>query len=260
MLSAAVLTVPTALAAPPPVARATPDSLAPRPVAPSAADSATVRSATARDSSGAVTIPSAPEQETSPTTEVARVPRTLPRQERFDQPRWVMLRSLLVPGWGQAHNRAWIKASLLVVGDGTLRWRLVSDERRLTRLNGQAVERGTELVAADAELAAAQAELTAAEASGDSTRIAAAQAALLAANLKRGDASNAYNSIVGAYNALLNGATNRRWLAVGVIAYALLDAYVDAHFRSFDVNFKVDPALPGGGKTPGARLQIGWRF
>ncbi|MEK7823991.1 MAG: hypothetical protein AAB290_02980 [Candidatus Eisenbacteria bacterium] len=190
----------------------------------------------------------------------ARAPRTLPERARLDQPRWVMLRSLLVPGWGQAHNHAWIKAALLAAGDGSLRWRLVRDERRLNDLSGQAVGRRADLAVAEVQVAAAQAELTAAQASGDSVRIAAAEAALLAANLGRIGASEAFNDVVGAFNTLLDASTNRRWLAGGVVIYALLDAYVDAHFRTFDVDFRFDPALPGGGKTPGVRLQLRWRF
>jgi len=201
--------------------------------------------------SGVVEVPAARE---------AREPRTVRPTPRFDQPRWVMLRSLLIPGWGQVHNHAWIKAALLAAGDGSLRWRLIHDERRLNDLNRQATGLGVTLATADAQLAAAQAELAAAEASGDSARIAAAQAALVQANLTRSSASDAYNSVAGVYNSLLNASINRRWLAGGVIIYALLDAYVDAHFRSFDVDFRVDPALPGGTKPSGARLQIGWRF
>jgi hypothetical protein len=195
-----------------------------------------------------------------PLTTAARQPRTLPKRARFDQPRWVMLRSLLVPGWGQAHNHAWIKAALLAAGDGSLRWRLLRDERRLNDLSGQAVTRSADLAAADAQVAAAQSELEAAQASGDSVRIAAAQDALLAANMARIGAADIYNTVVGAYNALLDASTNRRWLAGGVVVYALLDAYVDAHFRSFDVDFRVDPALPGAGKAPGARMQLRWSF
>lgn len=201
---------------------------------------------------GVVTVPSSPEP---------RATRTLPPPRRLDQPRWVMLRSLLVPGWGQAHNHAWIKAALLAAGDGSLRVKIVQDERRLRDLNGQATVLGADLTVADAQVAAAQAELAAAEAEDppNPSRIAAAQAALLAANQQRAGVSESYNVAAGAYNSLLDASTNRRWLAAGVIVYALLDAYVDAHFRSFDVDFRIDPALPNGG-TPGARLQVGWRF
>ena len=190
----------------------------------------------------------------------SREPRTLPREARFDRPRWVMLRSLLVPGWGQAHNHAWIKAAVVAAADGTLRWRLFRDERRLGDLNGQARARLTGLASAEAQLAAAQAEVVAAEASGDRARITAAREALVVANLARADASNSYNSAVAAYNVLLDRSINRRWFAAGVVAYALLDAYIDAHFRSFDVDFRFDPALPGEAKPAGVRLGFGWRF
>jgi hypothetical protein len=228
-------------------------------------DSAAVHGAPARDTTvapGAEATPSERGVESAPLLSTPQQPRTLPEPARFDQPRWVMLRSLLVPGWGQAHNHAWIKAALLAAGDGSLRWRLVRDERRLNDLSGQEVTRRTELALADLQVAAAQAELAAAEAEvpEDPARIAAARAALLAANLGRIGASDAYNGVVGAFNTLLDASTNRRWLAGGVLVYALLDAYVDAHFRAFDVDFQFDPALPGGGKTPGARLQLRWRF
>jgi hypothetical protein len=196
----------------------------------------------------------------APAPERAR--RTLPRPGRFDQPRWVMLRSLLVPGWGQAHNRAWIKAVLVAAGDGALRVRFFRDERRLSDLDGEATGRQRELEAADQTLAAAQAELAAAQAEDppNPARIAAAEAALLAANQARAGASDAYNGAVLAYNALLDTSISRRWLMGGVVLYALIDAYVDAHFKRFDINLEFDPALPGGTSGPGARLQIRWAF
>jgi hypothetical protein len=46
-----------------------------------------------------------------------------------------------------------------------------------------------------------------------------------------------------------------------VIVYAMVDAYVDAHFRNFDVDFETDPALPGGAPAEaGGRLLLRWRF
>jgi hypothetical protein len=74
---------------------------------------------------------------------------------------------------------------------------------------------------------------------------------------------------VNEYNARLDQRLSREWLLGGVIAYALVDAYVDAHFRGFDVEFRNDPALPagtspagpqGGGGGPGMRLALRWRF
>ncbi len=222
-------------------AAASPDSASMAPATPAPAS---------RDSASTAPLP--------PTA--ARERRTLHRPGRFDQPRWVMLRSLLIPGWGQAHNHAWVKAALVGAGDGSLRWRLFRDERRLNDLNGQAGARRSQLDAAEVEVSLAQSELAAAQASGDSLRIAAAEAALLAANLARIDASDAYNSVVAVYNALLETSINRRWLVGGVVLYALLDAYVDAHLRSFDIDFQFDPALPGGNTSPGARLRLRWAF
>jgi len=41
-------------------------------------------------------------------------------------------------------------------------------------------------------------------------------------------------------------------------AAALLDAYIDAHFRGFKLEFKSDPALPRG-SSPGSGKQVGVR-
>jgi len=53
----------------------------------------------------------------------------------LDQPRYVMLRSLLVPGWGQLHNRAWFKAAAIGGGEVFLVTSLFSDERELRDLS-----------------------------------------------------------------------------------------------------------------------------
>jgi flagellar hook-basal body complex protein FliE len=214
-------------------------------------------SAAGPDTSGAIEEPAVPE---SLAASPPRARRTLPTPGRFDQPRWVMLRSLLVPGWGQVHNRAWIKAVLVAAGDGALRVRFFRDERRLNRLNRDAGGRLGDLNAAIGDTTAAGAEYRAALLSGDQQRIDAAQAAMTAANVRLNAASGTYNSVVSAYNALLDTSINRRWVVGGVVLYALIDAYVDAHFRNFDVNLQFDPALPGGTGTPGARLQIRWAF
>ena len=48
---------------------------------------------------------------------------------RFDAPTWVMLRSLLVPGWGQAKNGAWLKALLVAGIEGAFVERLAFENR-----------------------------------------------------------------------------------------------------------------------------------
>jgi hypothetical protein len=143
-----------------------------------------------------------------------------------DQPRFVMLRSAVVPGWGQLHNRAWVKALLVAGGEGWILKGIVDDTRELDRV---------------------QQALDAARASFD-------QAGEVA--------------LVNEYNVLLDQRLGRQWLLAGVIAYAMIDAYVDATFRGFELEFRHDPALPEGvpvpGKGPGGalgmRLALRWEF
>jgi len=153
---------------------------------------------------------------------------------RFGEPRYVMMRSLLVPGWGQLYNRSWIKATLMAGIEGWLITGLVRDERQLTRLSREADD---------------------AQAVHD---------------------ENAFNAAISAYNERLAQSINRRWLLGGAIAYALVDAYVDAHFRNFDVEFAPDPRLPpelapaekkkgrskgkSGGGGVGGTMSLRWAF
>jgi hypothetical protein len=150
---------------------------------------------------------------------------------RFSEPRYVMFRSLVVPGWGQLYNRSWFKATLFAGIEGWLIGGLIRDEQQLNRLSREADE---------------------AQAIHD---------------------EEAFNAAVTAYNERLDQQINRRWLLGGAIVYALLDAYVDAHFRNFEVEFGPDPALPPG-MTPsgndkgkgkgsgggGGRMSLRWTF
>ena len=145
----------------------------------------------------------------------ARTPITL---GRFDAPRWVMLRSALVPGWGQLHNGSWIKALGIAAGEVAFGIEMLKDERDLDRLSRLADE---------------------AQAANDEEAFAVA---------------------VNAYNARLDESTNRRWLFGGLLAYALVDAYVDAHFANFNVEFDTAPPAAGGTSDSGARLRLGWSF
>ena len=67
----------------------------------------------------------------------ANVPPDSTHRHWSDQPRFVMARSLLVPGWGQLHNHAWIKAALIAGAEGLLIGRILDDQRQLDRLLGQ---------------------------------------------------------------------------------------------------------------------------
>jgi uncharacterized protein DUF5683 len=60
-----------------------------------------------------------------------------PEVRRFDRPRWVMLRSLVVPGWGQAANGSWTKAVILGGGEIALATAALADNRELDRLRRQ---------------------------------------------------------------------------------------------------------------------------
>jgi hypothetical protein len=145
--------------------------------------------------------------------------RIRPRRGRFDTPRWVMLRSLALPGWGQMHNGSWIKAAVLGGGEAWLIAGLVNDNRRMVQLT------------AEAEGARA-----------------------------RGD-NDGYNAAVDAYNRRLEGFVSGQWWLGGLLVYALMDAYVDAHFRDFKVEFEYDRALKGGKPPVGqTRLSLRWAF
>ena len=141
------------------------------------------------------------------------------RRGRFEAPRWVMLRSLAFPGWGQLHNGAWFKAALLGGGETWIVAGLVEDDRRMRQLR------------AEADLA---------QASGD---------------------NEGFNAAVDAYNNRLGRFVSRQWLLGGLLVYALMDAYVDAHFRDFKVEFEYDRALRGGNPPAGqTRLSLRWVF
>ena len=92
----------------------------------------------------------------------------------------------------------------------------------------------------------------------------------LSQELADADAANdevRYDELVNQYNARLEQRTARQWLFGALLAYAMIDAYVDAHFRGFEIEFQTDPALPagpepasGGQGGVGARLALRWDF
>jgi hypothetical protein len=46
------------------------------------------------------------------------------------QPKWIMLRSVVVPGWGQFANRKYMKAGVVAAGEGYLLWRAIDWGRK----------------------------------------------------------------------------------------------------------------------------------
>jgi hypothetical protein len=138
---------------------------------------------------------------------------------RFGSPRAVMIRSAIVPGWGQLHNGSWLKALAVAGCEGALVYNIVKDVEELDRLNAQ---------------------------------VEAARAA--------NDAAAELDAVL-AYNDRQSALVARQWLLGGAVVYAMVDAYVDAHFRHFDIEFKHDPALPEGVPVrPQARLSFRWSF
>src|SRR5262249_48614036 len=134
------------------------------------------------------------------------------------QPRFVMVRSLLLPGWGQVYNHAWIKAVAVAGGEGWLGAGVIEDQRRLNEILR---------------------DLDQARRDFDREREAA---------------------LVNQYNERLDQRLARQWILGAVVAYALVDAYVDAHFRGFDLEFQHDPALPAGsGSGSGSSRGLGAR-
>jgi hypothetical protein len=144
---------------------------------------------------------------------------SIERSLGFQAPRWVMLRSLVIPGWGQLDNGSWFKALAVAGGEIALGVGMLTDLHDLDRYD---------------------AEVQAARAAND------AEAELAA---------------VTAYNDSQAALVSNEWLLGGLIIYSLADAYVDAHFRRFKVEFEHDPALPPGVKVPGSsRLALRWSF
>jgi len=166
--------------------------------------------------SGRVTVDPDSGKVVVPRNASRRVPEN---RSRFAKPRWVMLRSLVVPGWGQAYNGAWYKAAAVAASEVTLTTRVLKDQRELNRLSDN---------------------VAAARRSGD---------------LELEEAA------VAVYNDRLDSAFARQYLLGAVVVYALVDAYVDAHFRHFKVEFETDPALPEGlPEQVGVRVGWEWNF
>jgi hypothetical protein len=90
------------------------------------------------DSARVIVVPAPDAESAGVAPPAAPVRRSRPARGILDQPRWVMLRSLAVPGWGQAHNGAWVKAVLVAGTEGLLISRLVDDNRVLRDLEDEA--------------------------------------------------------------------------------------------------------------------------
>ena len=137
------------------------------------------------------------------------------RQRRsgpFSEPRWVMMRSLLFPGWGQAYNRSWFKALVIGGTEFLLIAGILDDQRALDDLQNDV-------------------------------------------DAVRDSGGNPFDE-EEAYNARLDQQIRRKWWLGGVVAYSMMDAYVDAHFRTF--RMRLGPDFRSG--APRAALRAGWEW
>jgi hypothetical protein len=136
------------------------------------------------------------------------------------RPFFVMLRSAAVPGLGQVTNHAWLKAIVVVAGEGYLGYRAWHAWRQ-------------ELDAIDRANAAA---VLITQAGGSSDPV--GEAFYTAARDRYlADADRHYNAKI-----------NFIWWTAAAHLLQMADAYVDAHFVDFDAEFAPDdPSAAGGG-------------
>ncbi len=71
---------------------------------------------------------------------VADSARLAPRRAYFDRSGWVMARSALIPGWGQAKNAKWLKALIVAGIEGAFFERLVFENGRVHYYRDRAAE------------------------------------------------------------------------------------------------------------------------
>lgn len=101
----------------------------------------------------------------------------------FQSPTGVMFRSLVVPGWGQATNHAWVKAVLVAGGETVLITSIVQDTHQLQSLD-----------VTDPQ-----------------------------------------------YGVIYDHRQRNAWWLGGLVFLSMVDAYVDAHLKGFDVQLGPEP-------------------
>ena len=143
---------------------------------------------------------------------------SIPRRSR---PVYVMLRSAVVPGWGQLYNRKVLKAAGVVAGEGLLAYQALSEHKK----ENEAVDR---------------------------------LSALLDAGVGPGDP--AYQAVDQDREAHRNRKINWIWWGVAAHLLSMVDAYVDAHLATFDADFGPPASARDFGEKPRLTLAIRTRF
>jgi hypothetical protein len=152
-----------------------------------------------------------------PAASSARVD-SIPHRPR---PFFVMLRSAAVPGWGQLYNRKYLKAAVVVAGEGLL----VSQVLNAYRKENDAVDR---------------------------------LSALLDSGV--GPTDPAYIAVDEEREAHRNRKINWIWWGMAAHLLSMMDAYVDAHLASFDAEFGPPESARDLGEKPRITLVIRTRF
>jgi hypothetical protein len=137
------------------------------------------------------------------------------------KPFTVMLRSAAVPSWGQLYNHKYVKAGLVLAGEGLLAYEAVQELHR----ENQAIDRQ------DAVLAGG----------GDITDPAYVQASL--------DQETHRNRKISWI-----------WFGIAAHLLSMMDAYVDAHLASFDADFGPSESAVDLGQEPRFTLAYRIRF
>jgi hypothetical protein len=91
------------------------------------ADSAASRTVTSADSAAVQTVPASRDRDGE---REVRSP--------LSSPRWVMMRSAVLPGWGQAYNRQWWKAGVIGAVEVGMGYRIWDDNRILDQIDQEA--------------------------------------------------------------------------------------------------------------------------
>ena len=153
----------------------------------------------------------------APSAKPARVD-SIPHRAR---PFFVMLRSAAVPGWGQVYNHKYLKAGMVVAGEGFLGW-----------------SAWTELQRENDAVSHLDAVAQAGFAPGDPEYEAAAF-----------DVETHKNKKI-----------NWIWWGIGTHFLSMLDAYVDAHLSSFDTDFGPPQSAVDVGEPPRLTVAYRTRF
>jgi hypothetical protein len=138
----------------------------------------------------------------------------------------VMLRSAAVPGWGQLYNHKYVKAGVVIGGEGFLAFLALNELKK----ENQAVDRQSAIATADVE------------AGTDYTIDPAYLAALEDRDVHR------------------NQKINWIWWGLAAHVLSMVDAYVDANLATFDAEFGPPESAVDLGEKPRLTLAIRTRF